>query len=120
MLLTKQDGKLVLNTGMGTIPFAFGADKNTLLVYNESYKRITRERVEEIKSEKIKEENQEKEKKALCDAIVKEYKSEKDKIYKQQDIDRQKRQELNDATYKKYTDQAKEQGCGLGGFPLSL
>jgi hypothetical protein len=118
ILLSKKDGQFVLDTGIGTIPFAFGQNKNILLVSDRSYKRITHERVEEIKLEINKEKEKEAQKEVLCKTIINELNVETSKIDKQQDIDWKEKSELRDALYKKYQDQAKQQGCSLLSFPL--
>lgn len=60
MVLTKSDGQLSVNTGLGSLVFGLSEDKNVLRVGNMSYKRIDNDRLNVIKAD-IKKKEQERE-----------------------------------------------------------
>jgi hypothetical protein len=60
MVLTKSDGQLSVNTGLGSLVFGLSEDKSVLRVGNMSYKRIDNDRLNIIKADiKKKEEERE-------------------------------------------------------------
>ena len=118
MLLSKNDNQLLVNTGIGSIPIAFGADKDTLLVEGNSYKRITQERVDEIKSDIKKKKEEEERKKILCKDIITELNDEIKNMSSQKNIDSKQTTERKNTIVKKYKEKYTAQGCSLNSFSI--
>ncbi len=81
MVLKKSEGQLSINRGFGSVvQFGLSEDKDTLMVADQSYKRISINRLNEIK-EDIKNKKEEREKNnALCSSLIEEYKEKKNII----------------------------------------
>ena len=131
-VLSKHDGQLsidgLVQVGLGTgmdyrralavaaagdvsVQIALGADKNTLFIGDELYKRTAPKRLEKIRALMKKEAEEQAKKNVLCERILKEFLDKGEMIRQRKDIDRSKQGELLIALDKEYFGLAKIEGC---------
>lgn len=111
MLLTKKEGQLTIDTGLGSIPFAFGENKDVLLVGNNTYKRITPQRLEEIKAEIKREKDEEEARQTKCKQITEAAEQEYAEIRKRSGVEYEEMKNLLCAAHKQYRQKYAEAQC---------